>query len=51
MDTVDKTQCLHIVVGAADKAVLAVAVSSKLHTSKEKKWQIIRPINKFPTTG
>ena len=51
MDTVDRTQCLHIVVGAADKAVLAVAVSSKLHTSKEKKWQIIRPINKFPTTG
>ena len=47
MDTVDKTLCLHIVVGAADKAVLAVAVSSKLHTSKGKKWLLIQVINKL----
>ena len=41
MVTVDKTLCPHIVVGAADKVVLAVADSSKLHTSKEKKWLLI----------
>ena len=34
MVMVDKVRCLHTVVGAADKAVLAVADSSKLHTSK-----------------
>ena len=41
MVMVDKVRCLHTVVGAADKAVLAVADSSKLHTSKEKKWLLI----------
>ena len=49
MDTADRTQCLHIVVGAADKAVLAVAVSSKLHTSKEKKWLLIQVIKRLIT--
>lgn len=48
-DTVDRTQCLHIVVGAADKAVLAVAVSSKLHTSKGKKWLLIQVIKRLIT--
>ena len=48
-DTVDRTQCLHIVVGAADKAVLAVAVSSKLHTSKGNKWLLIQVIKRLTT--
>ena len=52
MVMVDKTQQLLIaVMVTVDKAELAVAASSKLHTSNGKKWQIIRPINKFPTTG
>ena len=34
MVMVDIGRCLHTVVGAADKVVLAVADSSKLHTSK-----------------
>ena len=45
--TADRVLWLHIVVGAADKAVLAVAVSSKLHTSKGKKWLLIQVINKL----
>ncbi len=49
MATVDRTQCLHIVVGAVDKAVLAVAVSSKLHTSKGKKWLLIQVIKRLIT--
>ena len=49
--TAEQTLCLHIVVGAADKAVLAVADSSKLHTSKGKKWLLIQVIKKYQTTG
>ena len=48
MVMVDKTQQLLIaVMVTVDKAELAVAASSKLHTSNGKKWQIIRPIKRF----
>ena len=50
MVMVDKTQQLLIaVMVTVDKAELAVAASSKLHTSKEKKWQVTRPIQKLLT--
>ena len=45
----DKVQLQTIVVDVADKAVLAVAVSSKLHTSKGKKWLLIQVIKRLIT--
>ena len=50
MVMVDKTQqLLIVVVVTVDKAELAVAASSKLHTSNGKKWQIIRPTKRLLT--
>ena len=46
MVMVDKVLCLHIVVDVAVRVVLAVADSSKLHTSKGKKWLLIQVIKK-----
>ena len=52
MVMVDKTQQLLIaVMVTVDKAELAVAASSKLHTSNGKKWQIIHPTKKLLTIG
>ena len=52
MVMVDKTQQLLIaVMVTVDKAELAVAASSKLHTSNGKKWQIIRPTKRLLTIG
>ena len=52
MVMVDKTQqLLIVVVVTVEKAELAVAASSKLHTSNGKKWQIIHPIKKLLTIG
>jgi hypothetical protein len=40
-----------VVVVTVDKVELVAAASSKLHTSKGKKWQIIHPIKKLLTIG